>query len=375
MRPRRCRSTPRARNSASIQPMPTPSSSLSPESLLDARNLLRDGKRRAVGKHQGADAEPDAPGGAGEPGERDERIHVTPLRALGFLRGNGDMVHDPHRLQAGGLGGRGAFAHDGRCGLIAHVAYGDSDVHASIPPARSRAIIPVGFVGAPPSRRRRAGDAGAKGRRRGGAGMLRRRSGAGTSGRRSNPAGTGRPTRCGRCGNERADHPIQRRVQELRLPGGSQTSLSKCSRGEHVALIGPSGSGKTTILRILMTLENIQGGTVQVEGENLWHEERDGRLQPASEAHLRRMRRSIGMVFQQFNLFPHLTVIRNVGGAAEARAGDSRGGGEAARARAPGDGRAHRQGRSVSGAALGRPEAASGHRPGSEHEPEDHAFR
>ena len=81
---------------------------------------------------------------------------------------------------------------------------------------------------------------------------------------------------------------------------------------EHVALIGPSGSGKTTILRILMTLENIQGGTVQVEGENLWHEEKDGQLQPASEAHLRRMRRSIGMVFQQFNLFPHLTVIRNV---------------------------------------------------------------
>ena len=81
---------------------------------------------------------------------------------------------------------------------------------------------------------------------------------------------------------------------------------------EHVALIGPSGSGKTTILRILMTLENIQGGTVQVEGEQLWHEEKDGQLQPAGEAHLRRMRRSIGMVFQQFNLFPHLTVVRNV---------------------------------------------------------------
>ena len=81
---------------------------------------------------------------------------------------------------------------------------------------------------------------------------------------------------------------------------------------EHVALIGPSGSGKTTILRILMTLENIQGGTVQVEGEQLWHEEKNGQLQPAGEAHLRRMRRSIGMVFQQFNLFPHLTVVRNV---------------------------------------------------------------
>ena len=81
---------------------------------------------------------------------------------------------------------------------------------------------------------------------------------------------------------------------------------------ERVALIGPSGSGKTTILRILMTLENIQGGTVQVEGKQLWHEEKNGSLQPAGELHLRQMRRSIGMVFQQFNLFPHLTVIRNV---------------------------------------------------------------
>ena len=81
---------------------------------------------------------------------------------------------------------------------------------------------------------------------------------------------------------------------------------------ERIALIGPSGSGKTTILRILMTLENIQGGTVQIDGEQVWHKEKNGRLQPASEAHLRRMRRSVGMVFQQFNLFPHLTTIRNV---------------------------------------------------------------
>ena len=81
---------------------------------------------------------------------------------------------------------------------------------------------------------------------------------------------------------------------------------------EHVALIGPSGSGKTTILRILMTLENIQSGTVQIDGEHLWHEEKNGRLEAASEAHLHRMRRSIGMVFQQFNLFPHLSTLRNV---------------------------------------------------------------
>lgn len=83
-------------------------------------------------------------------------------------------------------------------------------------------------------------------------------------------------------------------------------------RGEKVSLIGPSGSGKTTILRILMTLENIQGGVVRVLGKPLWHMERQGRLVPADEAHLRKMRRNIGMVFQQFNLFPHMSVLRNV---------------------------------------------------------------
>ena len=96
---------------------------------------------------------------------------------------------------------------------------------------------------------------------------------------------------------------------------------------EHVALIGPSGSGKTTILRILMTLENIQGGSVQIEGEQLWHEHKDGRLRPASEAHLRKMRRSVGMVFQQFNLFPHLTTIRNVADPPGTGAGNSERGG------------------------------------------------
>jgi polar amino acid transport system ATP-binding protein len=82
--------------------------------------------------------------------------------------------------------------------------------------------------------------------------------------------------------------------------------------GEKLALIGPSGSGKTTILRILMTLERIDSGHILVEGEQLYHMERDGRLLPADERHLTRMRRKIGMVFQLFNLFPHKSVIDNV---------------------------------------------------------------
>ena len=82
--------------------------------------------------------------------------------------------------------------------------------------------------------------------------------------------------------------------------------------GEKLALIGPSGSGKTTILRILMTLERIDGGHIEVDGEQLYHMQRNGHLQPADERHLTRMRQKIGMVFQLFNLFPHKSVIDNV---------------------------------------------------------------
>jgi polar amino acid transport system ATP-binding protein len=81
---------------------------------------------------------------------------------------------------------------------------------------------------------------------------------------------------------------------------------------EKLALIGPSGSGKTTILRILMTLERIDGGHIQIDGEELYHVRRDGRLLPADERHLTRMRAKIGMVFQLFNLFPHKCVMDNI---------------------------------------------------------------
>lgn len=82
--------------------------------------------------------------------------------------------------------------------------------------------------------------------------------------------------------------------------------------GEKLALIGPSGSGKTTILRILMTLERIDGGHIEVEGEQLYHMPKNGELIAADERHLAKMRQKIGMVFQLFNLFPHRSVIDNV---------------------------------------------------------------
>ncbi len=82
--------------------------------------------------------------------------------------------------------------------------------------------------------------------------------------------------------------------------------------GEKVALIGASGSGKTTILRLLMGLDRPDSGTIEIDGRYLWHRERNGQLEPANEKHARSVRRSVGMVFQQFNLFPHMTALQDV---------------------------------------------------------------
>tara|TARA_R110002094_G_scaffold53502_4_gene64868 strand:+ start:921 stop:1757 length:837 start_codon:yes stop_codon:yes gene_type:complete len=105
-------------------------------------------------------------------------------------------------------------------------------------------------------------------------------------------------------------------VKDISKSFGSHQVLKNLSfdvqAGEKLALIGPSGSGKTTILRILMTLETIDDGVIWIEGEPLWHMERQGQLVPANEAHLHRMRTKVGMVFQLFNLFPHKTVLDNI---------------------------------------------------------------
>ena len=82
---------------------------------------------------------------------------------------------------------------------------------------------------------------------------------------------------------------------------------------ERVVIIGPSGSGKTTILRVIMTLERIDSGTIEVNGEHLYHEpQADGSLKPASEKRIRQVRQHVGMVFQHFNLFPHMSALENI---------------------------------------------------------------
>jgi len=81
--------------------------------------------------------------------------------------------------------------------------------------------------------------------------------------------------------------------------------------GEKVTLIGPSGSGKSTVLRILMTLEPFQEGSL-VLGGMAYHQPNGHGPFRASEHHLRQIRSQVGMVFQSFNLFPHMSVLRNV---------------------------------------------------------------
>ncbi|KUN36650.1 ectoine/hydroxyectoine ABC transporter ATP-binding protein EhuA [Streptomyces longwoodensis] len=97
------------------------------------------------------------------------------------------------------------------------------------------------------------------------------------------------------------------RLEQVTKRFGEHTVLDRLDfaveAGRHVTLIGPSGSGKTTILRMLMTLTRPDEGTITVAGQRLF---------PAPEKQVREARKNIGMVFQQFNLFPNMTVLRNL---------------------------------------------------------------
>ena len=83
-------------------------------------------------------------------------------------------------------------------------------------------------------------------------------------------------------------------------------------KGTVTCLIGPSGSGKSTFLRCVNHLEKVTAGRLYVDGELIGYRERDGILHEISEKDAARQRADIGMVFQQFNLFPHRTALDNI---------------------------------------------------------------
>lgn len=84
------------------------------------------------------------------------------------------------------------------------------------------------------------------------------------------------------------------------------------ARGEVTCVIGPSGSGKSTFLRCLNHLEKIDAGRVEIDGRLMGYRESGGRLHELHERDVLEQRASIGMVFQHFDLFPHLTVLENL---------------------------------------------------------------
>jgi polar amino acid transport system ATP-binding protein len=83
-------------------------------------------------------------------------------------------------------------------------------------------------------------------------------------------------------------------------------------RRETVCIIGPSGSGKSTLLRCINHLEKIDSGRIEVNGHLIGYRERNSKLVEDSERNIARQRAEIGMVFQRFNLFPHMTALENV---------------------------------------------------------------
>jgi polar amino acid transport system ATP-binding protein len=112
-----------------------------------------------------------------------------------------------------------------------------------------------------------------------------------------------------------SDQPMVR-AQGLRKRFGLNEVLKgidlEVARGEVMCVIGPSGSGKSTLLRCINHLEKINAGRLEVDGELVGYEERSGKLHELRDRVVAQKRAEIGMVFQHFNLFPHMTVLGNI---------------------------------------------------------------
>jgi polar amino acid transport system ATP-binding protein len=107
------------------------------------------------------------------------------------------------------------------------------------------------------------------------------------------------------------------KVRNLRKAYASNEVLKgvdfEIRRGEVKAILGPSGSGKSTMLRLMALLETADGGEIHLEGERIGVREKSpGSFAPLSERAMARQRARVGMVFQKFNLFPHLNALHNV---------------------------------------------------------------
>jgi len=116
--------------------------------------------------------------------------------------------------------------------------------------------------------------------------------------------------------DEPARGPVVLRVHKVSKTFGAHTALDDVSldvhEGEVVVIIGPSGSGKSTLVRCVDQLEEIDGGAMYLDDQLLGYEQHRGRLRPLSDRQVAAQRRRMGMVFQNFNLFPHFSVLRNV---------------------------------------------------------------
>ncbi|MEQ5843391.1 amino acid ABC transporter ATP-binding protein [Paraburkholderia acidicola] len=102
---------------------------------------------------------------------------------------------------------------------------------------------------------------------------------------------------------------LHKRYGEVEVLRGVDLDIRK---SEVVCIIGPSGSGKSTLLRCIAALEPYDEGDVRIEGDLLGYTERNGQRVRASHGEINRVRRNVGMVFQQFNLWPHMTALGNV---------------------------------------------------------------
>jgi polar amino acid transport system ATP-binding protein len=126
---------------------------------------------------------------------------------------------------------------------------------------------------------------------------------------RAEPHGTGRRSRTG------DGQPLVRALNVMKRFHGNEVLKGidlTVHPGEVVCLLGPSGSGKTTFLRCINQLETIEGGRIWVDGDLVGFREAEGHLHHLTDKQVATQRREIGMVFQRFNLFPHMTALENV---------------------------------------------------------------